>query len=117
MGEVQHCKWWLKLELDLIKPKLVVAMGSTALAALTDNRQRLSDLRGQMLPLGTGQSLLVTVHPSYLLRIPEAERRVEEMSRFRQDLAKVAAFGRTALTDIQPNRYLTADLSRGTGAG
>ncbi len=92
MGEVQQCKWWLKLELDLIKPKLVVAMGATALASLTDSRQKLSDLRGQMLPFGEGQTLLVTVHPSYLLRIPDAERRAEEVARFRSDLAAAATF-------------------------
>ncbi|WP_438751259.1 UdgX family uracil-DNA binding protein [Pararhizobium sp. O133] len=92
MGEVQHCKWWLKLELDLVKPKLVVAMGATALAALTDSRQKLSDLRGQVLSFGERQSLLVTVHPSYLLRIPDADRRMEEMSRFRTDLATAATF-------------------------
>ncbi len=92
MGEVQHCKWWLKLELALVKPNLVVAMGSTALVSLTDSRQKLSDLRGQILQLGTDQSLLVTVHPSYLLRIPDPARRAEEMARFRADMASVAAF-------------------------
>lgn len=99
MDEVQHCKWWLKLELDLIRPKLVVAMGATALSALTDSRQKLSDLRGQVLPFGEGQSLLVTVHPSYLLRIPDAERRMEEMARFRVDLATAAAFARQLQSD------------------
>ncbi|WP_082477869.1 MULTISPECIES: UdgX family uracil-DNA binding protein [unclassified Rhizobium] len=108
MGEVQQCKWWLKLELDLIKPKLVVAMGATALAALTDSRQRLSDLRGRMLPFGEGQTLLVTVHPSYLLRIPDAERRAEETARFRSDLAAAADFARKAGI---------GDVSRGIAAG
>ncbi len=108
MGEVQQCKWWLKLELDLIKPKLVVAMGATALASLTDSRQKLSDLRGQMLPFGEGQTLLVTVHPSYLLRIPDAERRAEETARFRSDLAAVADFAR---------KTGTGDVSRGNEAG
>jgi uracil-DNA glycosylase family 4 len=89
---VQQCKWWLKLELDLIKPKLVVAMGATALSALTDSRQRLADLRSRMLPFGAAQTLLVTVHPSYLLRIPDVERRAEEMARFRADLAAAATF-------------------------
>jgi probable DNA metabolism protein len=100
IGEVQHCKWWLTRELALIKPKLVVAMGSTALMALTDSRQRLADLRGQMLQLGGGQSLLVTVHPAYLLRIQDEARRHEEMARFRSDMARAADFGRKTPVDI-----------------
>ncbi len=92
-GEVQHCKWWLTRELELVKPKLVVAMGSTALMALTDGRQRLSDLRGQIVQLGAGQSLLVTVHPSYLLRIPDEGKRLEETTRFRLDIARAVKFG------------------------
>ncbi len=90
IGEVQHCKWWLKLELDLVRPKLVVALGATALAALTDPTQRFSDLRGKALPFGRDQTLLVTVHPSYLLRIPDAGRKQAETSRFRADLAMAA---------------------------
>jgi DNA polymerase len=93
MGEVQHCKWWLTQELALIKPKLVVAMGATALMALTDSRQRLLDLRGQIVQLGTDRSMLVTVHPSYLLRIPDEGKRREETTRFRSDLARAVKFG------------------------
>jgi DNA polymerase len=93
MGEVQHCKWWLTQELALIKPKLVVAMGATALMALTDSRQRLSDLRGQIVQLGTDRSMLVTVHPSYLLRIPDEGKRREETTRFRSDIARAVKFG------------------------
>ena len=92
-GEVQHCKWWLTRELALVKPKLVVAMGSTALMALTDGRQRLSDLRGQIVQLDVGQSLLVTVHPSYLLRIPDEGKRLEETTQFRLDIARAVKFG------------------------
>ena len=101
VGEVQHCKWWLTRELALVKPKLVVAMGSTALMALTDSRQRLADLRGEMLQFGAGQSLLVTVHPAYLLRIPDEGRKHEEMARFRSDIARAASFGRRAMSDVR----------------
>ena len=79
MGEAQQCKWWLDLELALIKPRLVVAMGSTALAALTGSRQKLSDLRGKTLPFGNERTLLATVHPSYLLRIPDEGLRQDEI--------------------------------------
>lgn len=90
MGEVQQCRWWLKLELNLVRPKLVVALGATALAALTDPGQRFSDLRGAVLPFGLDQTLLVTIHPSYLLRIPDADCKQTETARFLSDLENAA---------------------------
>ena len=92
MGEVDHCRWWLHREIDLIKPDLIVALGATALAALTDKRQRLADLRGKTMKLAEGRSLLVTVHPAYLLRIPDDGLRREEMQKFRRDVGQIAAF-------------------------
>ncbi len=86
MGEVQYCRWWLKLELDLVKPKLIVAMGATALFSLTGEKQKLGDVRGRPIAMEEGRSLFVTVHPSYLLRIPDEERKVQELARFRQDM-------------------------------
>jgi DNA polymerase len=89
MGEVQHCRWWLKLELDLVKPKLVVAMGATALFSLTGEKQKIEDVRGRAIPMDEGRMLFVTVHPSFLLRIPDDERKVREMARFRSEMAAV----------------------------
>lgn len=119
VGEVQHCKWWLTRELALIKPKLVVAMGSTALMALTDSRQRLADLRGEMLQLSHGQLLLVTVHPAYLLRIPDEGRRLEEMARFRSDIARAASFGRQAMSHpaVEWRVPATGDIKPSIGVG
>jgi DNA polymerase len=89
MGEVAHCRWWLNLEIELVKPKLIVAMGATALASLTDAKQKVSEIRGQAMPLSGERTLFVTVHPSYLLRIPDERLKAEEMERFRQDMMQV----------------------------
>lgn len=89
-GEIEHCRLWLKLELDLIKPKLVVALGATALHALTGEKSGLSQRRGQFQDLGHGQSLFTTIHPSYLLRIPDLGKQGEERLRFEAELAQVA---------------------------
>ncbi|KQV64463.1 UdgX family uracil-DNA binding protein [Rhizobium sp. Root1220] len=89
LGEVAHCRWWLNLEIDLIKPKLIVAMGATALASLTDAKRKLSDVRGQAIPLSGARTLFVTVHPSYLLRIPDPRLKAEEMVRFQDDMLQV----------------------------
>ncbi len=89
MGEVRACRWWLDLELDLIRPKLVVALGATALASLTDGHGKLSEMRGQVLTFDNDRRLFVTIHPSYLLRIPDRERKESEMARFREDILKI----------------------------
>ncbi|WP_184393998.1 UdgX family uracil-DNA binding protein [Rhizobium sp. BK650] len=86
LGEVQHCRWWLKLEIDFIKPKVIVAMGATALYSLTGEKQKLEDLRGRPIAMEEGRMLFVTVHPSYLLRIPDEEKKARELARFRQDM-------------------------------
>jgi DNA polymerase len=89
MGEVRQCRWWLGQELELVKPKLVVAMGATALFALTEMKQRMEDVRGRPMEMEEGRMLFVTVHPSYLLRIPDEGRRAEELDRFRQDMSHI----------------------------
>ncbi|MDO9418184.1 UdgX family uracil-DNA binding protein [Pararhizobium sp.] len=92
MGEVDHCRWWLQKELALIRPKLVVALGATAFFSLTRSRQKISDVRGRVLDLSDETALIVTVHPAYLLRLPDEDRRAEEMANFRRDMALAQAF-------------------------
>jgi DNA polymerase len=89
MGEVRQCRWWLTQEIELVKPKLVVAMGATALFSLTDMRQRLEDVRSEPIAMEDGRVLFVTVHPSYLLRIPDEGRKAEELARFREDMSRI----------------------------
>jgi uracil-DNA glycosylase len=67
-SEIQHCKWWLEKELDLIKPQLVVAMGATALFALTGQNESITNTRGQLKHFSGGTRLLPTFHPSAILR-------------------------------------------------
>ncbi|WP_424812136.1 UdgX family uracil-DNA binding protein [Roseococcus sp. YIM B11640] len=86
-GEIEACRWWLDRELKLVKPKLVVAMGRTAVTALTGRRERLSDLRGRVHEMEGGGAMFVTVHPSSLLRLPDPDTRAYETKRFRDDLA------------------------------
>ncbi len=88
-GEVEHCRWWLTREIDLVKPKLVVAMGATALFSLTDRKDRLEDVRSRPIVMDATRTLFVTVHPSYLLRIPDQVRREEELARFREDIRQI----------------------------
>ncbi|GHC64702.1 uracil-DNA glycosylase [Limoniibacter endophyticus] len=96
MSEIKACRWWLTQELELVRPKIVVAMGATALSSLVEKRYKLSDLRGEAMEREDGGQLFVTVHPSYLLRIPDQGKKREEMQRFRDDLAKIRALGERA---------------------
>jgi DNA polymerase len=89
-GEVQACRWWLDLERRQVAPKLIVALGATAAAAVTGRGSGLLKRRGGIETAADGTPVLITVHPSYLLRMPEADR-AEARSRFTADLRKAAA--------------------------
>jgi DNA polymerase len=91
-GEIQACRFWLELEREFVRPKLVVAMGATAVQSLLGKSASISSLRGKKLELPDGAALLVTVHPSYLLRIPEADRKAEELKKFEADLRAVRSY-------------------------
>jgi uracil-DNA glycosylase len=67
-SEIQRCKWWLDRELDLVRPKLVVAMGATALFALTGQSDGIKNLRGLLQKPTPGLMVLPTYHPAAILR-------------------------------------------------
>lgn len=87
--EIEHCKWWLEAEVKLVKPDIILAMGATALQTLTGSREGLLKRRGQIEATGYGP-VFITVHPSYLLRLPTAELRDAETAKFRADLSRVS---------------------------
>ncbi len=88
-GEVQACRFWLDLERRFLRPQLVVALGATAATSLIGRATTLSSVRGRDVVLDDGTPLLATVHPSYLLRLPDAAREDEERQRFVADLRRV----------------------------
>ncbi|MGI8841627.1 MAG: UdgX family uracil-DNA binding protein, partial [Caulobacteraceae bacterium] len=74
-GEIAACRWWLENEIRLVAPKVIVALGATAAAAVTG--RPVSVLKGRGAARTTaGAGAFVAVHPSPLLRLPgEAARR------------------------------------------
>ncbi|WP_298429886.1 UdgX family uracil-DNA binding protein [uncultured Jannaschia sp.] len=88
-SEVNACNWWLAQELDAVDPAIVVAMGATALHALTGKGAGILKRRGSVEETKDGRPVLITVHPSYLLRLPDAASRARETELFRADLARV----------------------------
>lgn len=87
--EIQACRFWLDAERSLVTHRLVVALGATALRALTGHAGSLAAMRGRELALPDGTPLLATVHPSFLLRLPDVEAKRREYARFVEDLRQV----------------------------
>src|SRR4051812_15413163 len=71
-GEVKHYRWWLEKELDLVKPKLVVALGATAALALAGKPLAVAANRGPLIL--DGRPGFITIHPSFLLRMPDEDK-------------------------------------------
>ena len=91
-GEVKACRWWLDLERELIKPKLIVALGATAAQAVLGRSVTIRDTRSRLIDLDEATKLLVTIHPSYILRLPDEAVRARESEAFNADLAMVLDF-------------------------
>ena len=88
--EIKACRPWYERELAAIKPMLVVAMGTTAAQSVFGKITPINKNRGRLIDLDDGIKALVTVHPSYLLRLPDEAARQREYERFVSDL-KIAA--------------------------
>lgn len=86
-GEVAHARWWLDRELALVHPRVVVALGATAGLALAGRPVAVMRERG---PLAFGNRRgYLTVHPSYLLRLPDETARRAAYRAFVADLHAV----------------------------
>jgi DNA polymerase len=88
-GEIKACHWWLRQELDLIRPPLTVALGATAARSLFGKVVTITPLRGKPHQLADGSECWVTVHPSSLLRAPDEQARREGRKLFVADLRKI----------------------------
>ena len=86
-GEVKHYRPWLMKELALVKPKLVVALGGTALLALSGKSTPITRSRGRA-RFGDYEGY-VSVHPSYLLRLPDEATKREAYEAFVNDLRRI----------------------------
>jgi DNA polymerase len=86
MREVTICSAWLQREIEAINPKLLVAMGATAARALTGKAVPVGASRGHVLFLKGNRRAIITVHPSFLLRVTDETARAIEFRRFVSDL-------------------------------
>jgi DNA polymerase len=87
--EIEACRWWIEQERILIRPPITVALGATAARSLFGKVVTISGTRGRAHSLEDGGEAWVTVHPSFLLRVPEADRKQAEYEKFVADLKRV----------------------------
>ena len=90
-GEIDQCRWWLDQEIALVEPEMIVVLGASAARGVLGCSVRISDVRSRVIASPAGIPAVVTVHPSFLLRIPDEERRLAEERRFVDDLSLAAS--------------------------
>ncbi|MES0874564.1 uracil-DNA glycosylase [Sinimarinibacterium thermocellulolyticum] len=90
--EVEACRPYLDRQIELVQPKLIVALGRVAAQRLLATDAPLSKLRGPLHRYGpTGTPVFVTYHPAYLLRSPrEKAKSWEDLKRIHRHLAETA---------------------------
>jgi uracil-DNA glycosylase family protein len=86
LGEIDVCAWWLAIERRTVAPKVIVALGATAIRALTGRSAAIASLRGRENRLPDRTILVATIHPSYLLRLPDRDAAATEYRRLVADL-------------------------------
>lgn len=90
-AEVEACLPWLAAELEIVRPRILVLLGATAAQALLGKQFRVTQERGQWLASEFAERVIATVHPSSILRAPDAMAREVQFGEFVDDLRTVAA--------------------------
>jgi probable DNA metabolism protein len=85
-GDITYYRPFLLREIGLVGPKLLVALGATALRALTGKAMPVMKTRGTTVPGPEGLPVFATVHPSFLLRVPDQDAQQREYGKFVEDL-------------------------------
>jgi probable DNA metabolism protein len=91
--DIVACRFWLERERGLIRPKLTVALGASAGRSVLGRNVTISRERGEPIELREGGTALITVHPSFLLRLPDEDSKRREYAAFVRDLRLVAKLG------------------------
>ena len=89
-GEIDICRWWLDTERSLVAPEIILALGASAARGVIGRTPSIGRERGQMLTQADGSRVIITAHPSYLLRLTGPAREKEE-TQFRDDLTALSA--------------------------
>ncbi len=88
--EIQVCRFWLDVERVQLRPNLTVLMGATAARAVLGRPVAIGRERGRPFALPDGGNGFITVHPSFLLRLPDEASRAREYAAFVADLREAS---------------------------
>jgi len=88
---VRACRGWLDAELAIVRPSAILCLGATAAQALMGPKFRLLTNRGQVLRTALGPQLVVTYHPSAILRMPDRDLRLQARETFYADVSLAAS--------------------------
>ena len=88
--EIDRCHLWYEFELKLVKPEIVVALGATAVRSVAGKPLAINKIRGKLMPLEGAGRMLATIHPSYILRVPDEADRHALFAGFVADLKTCA---------------------------
>ena len=87
--EANTCKPFLLREIAVVKPKVIVVMGNTAMKNLLDTKEGITKMRGEFIDY-YGVKVMPTFHPAYLLRDPRKKREVwEDMKKVRDEITRI----------------------------
>lgn len=89
-GEIRACRWWYERERELVTPEMTVALGATAARQMLGKVVTIGATRGRAIELAEGGLGWVTIHPSFLLRMPDRSRAADEFAAFVEDLKGAA---------------------------
>jgi DNA polymerase len=89
-AEIRACVPWLGAEIEVVRPRILVCLGATAAKAVLGKDFRVTKMRGQWIASELAPRTLATVHPSSILRTPDAESRERHYAEFVSDLFTVA---------------------------
>jgi DNA polymerase len=88
-SEIKICRRWLFEEIQTIGPRLIVALGATAAQGLAGRAIPVQSNRGAVLDVANGLRVLVTIHPSALLRLQGEEEKRSAFASFLSDLRSI----------------------------
>ena len=84
--EIDRCHVWLDVERKLVRPRITVALGATAVRSVSGRPLPINKIRGRIIELADGGRMLATIHPSYILRIDDDADKQAQYRHFVADL-------------------------------
>jgi DNA polymerase len=98
-SEIKICRRWLSEEIELIHPRLIVALGATAAQGLAERAIPVQSNRGKVLDVANGLRVFITIHPSALLRLQDDEERHSAYAGFVNDLRAIEQLAKASASE------------------